>query len=270
MRKLSKIGLCFFSWTILVLLTACGEKGLGEDDILEYVQNTSRITWGVKADTPLFGFLDIETRQIQGFEIDLATAITEEILGEEGVAEFVEVSSKTRVPLLKNGNIDAILATMTITEPRLEIVDFSDVYFEAGQSLLVHKDSGITSIEDLDENSVVMTAKGSSSVANIRGIIPNITVLELENFSESFIALKAGQGDAVTTDNSVLYGLASQDSDYIVLDETFTYEPYGIAVNKGQDNFVGAINEALETLQANGVYDELYDKWIGSIMSNNR
>lgn len=269
MKSLSKMSLVFLSWTLLTLLAACGNQMGVTADKLESAQEASRIVWGVKADTPLFGVMNIGTREIEGFEIDLAKAITKEILGEDGVAEFVEVSSKTRVPLLKNGNIDAIIATMTITETRLQTVDFSDVYFEAGQSLLVHKDSDITSVEDLDENGVVITAKGSTSVANVRALVPDITVLELESFSESFIALKAGQGDAVTTDNAILLGLSAQDPDYKVLDETFTFEPYGIAVDKGEENFVRAINEALATLKANGTYDELYENWIGSIMSNN-
>lgn len=269
MRKSSKKWFAFIGCLTLTFLSACGNANVASVDILERAEATNRITWGVKADTPLFGSLDIETRKIEGFEVDLATAMTKEILGEDAEAEFVEVSSKTRIPLLKNGNIDCIIATMTITESRKEVVDFSDVYFKAGQSLLVHKDSGINSVQDLDENSIVIAAKGSVSVTNIRKLIPNITVLEQENFSEAFVALKAGQGIAVTTDNSILLGLAAQDSDYVVLDEAFTFEPYGIAINKDQENFLEAINEALETLKNNGTYDELYDKWIGLGASNN-
>ena len=82
---------------------------------------------------------NIGTGNVEGFDIDIAKAITKEILGSKGHAEFVEVTSKTRIPLLKNGNIDAIIATMTISDERKKVVDFSDVYFDAGQSLLVKK-----------------------------------------------------------------------------------------------------------------------------------
>ncbi len=91
--------------------------------------------------------MDIATREVRGFDIDIARAITEKILGRDGNAIFVEVTSKTRIPLLKNGNIDAIIATMTITEERKKQVDFSDVYFDAGQSLLVAKDSPIKELK---------------------------------------------------------------------------------------------------------------------------
>jgi len=269
MKKLGTMTISILSGLTLSLLSACGTQDLASYDILERSQETASLTWGVKADTPLFGSMNIETRQIEGFEIDLAAAITREILGDDAKVEFIEVSSKTRIPLLKNGNIDAIIATMTITEARREVVDFSEVYFEAGQSLLVHKDSGIASIEDLDKSSVVIGAKGSNSVANIRELIPGITVLELENFSEAFVALRARQGVAVTTDNSVLYGLSAQDPDYIVTDETFTVEPYGIAVNKNQERFLNEVNKALQTIKENGTYDSLHEKWLGSVINRN-
>ena len=247
------------------VLFACESQQLTEKNNLEQATERGSLTWGVKADTPLFGSLNIKTRKIEGFEVDLATEITKEILGEEAVAEFIEVSSKTRIPLLKNGNIDAIIATMTITESRRQVVDFSDIYFKAGQSLLVHKDSNILSIQDLNEDSVVIGAKGSSSVTNIRELYPNMTVLELENFSEAFVALKAGQGIAITTDNVILMGLAAQDSDYRVVEETFTFEPYGIAINKNQEDLVEEVNLALQRVKDKGVYDELCLKWLGKL-----
>ena len=93
--------------------------------------------------------MDIESRTVQGFDVDIAKAITKKILGDNGKTEFVEVTSKTRIPLLKNGNIDAIIATMTITDERKKQVDFSDVYFDAGQALLVKKGSQIIYTFDL-------------------------------------------------------------------------------------------------------------------------
>ena len=118
----------------LFTLSACG-KSVADQDIAKTSKKNQQITWGVKYDTRLFGMMDVANGEVKGFDIDIARAITEKILGPEGSAVFVEVTSKTRIPLLKNGNIDAIIATMTITEERLQQVNFSDVYFDAGQSL---------------------------------------------------------------------------------------------------------------------------------------
>lgn len=165
--------------------------------------------------------------------------------------------------MLKNGDIDAIIATMTITEERKKEVDFSDVYFKAGQSLLVKKGSNIKNIDDVKQGVKVLAVKGSTSTNNIRQKSPEATVLEFENYSEAFTALKAGKGDVLTTDNAILYGMAKQDSNYEVVGKKFTDEPYGIAVQKGADDLTKEVNSLLKDMNANGEYDKLYEKWIG-------
>jgi len=78
-------------------------------------------------------------------------------------------------------------------------------------------------------------------------------------------ALKSGQGEALTTDNGILYGLAVQNPGYKVVGGTFTKEPYGVAVNKNQKDFVKAINKALDEMQQSGEYNELIKKWFGNV-----
>jgi putative glutamine transport system substrate-binding protein len=103
--------------------------------------------------------------------------------------------------------------------------------------------------------------KGSTSAVNIRKASPNANILELENYAEAFTALQAGQGDAMTTDNAILLGMSSENPDYELVGGTFTEEPYGIAINKGQENFLQAVNDALKEMHEDGTYDEIYEKW---------
>lgn len=229
---------------------------------LAKIKERGKFVVGVKYDLNLFGLKDPATGNVEGFDIDIAKAIAKKALGDETKIELKEVTSKTRIPMLKNGEIDAIIATMTITEERKKEVDFSDVYFTAGQALLVKKDSPINTIADLKGKKVV-TAKGSTSAKNIREKAPDAEVLEFENYAEAFTALKAGQGDALTTDNALLFGMAKQDTNYRVTTETFTEEPYGIAMTKGDAEFVTFVNDTLKELKANGEYDKIYEKWIG-------
>lgn len=230
---------------------------------LEKIKKRGKLIVGVKYDLNLFGLKNPETGKVEGFDIDIAKGLAKKILGDENKIELKEVTSKTRIPMLNNGEIDAIIATMTITEERKKEVDFSDVYFMAGQSLLVKKDSKINSVKDLKKGMTVLTAKGSTSAQNIRKAAPQVNVLEFENYAEAFTALKAGQGDALTTDNALLWGMAKQDPNYRVLDETFTEEPYGIAVRKGDKELLQVINEYLKEIKENGEYDKIYEKWIG-------
>lgn len=245
-----------------------GQAGAAGSGTLAKMKERDKFVVGVKYDLNLFGLKDPATGNVEGFDIDIAKAIAKKVLGDENKIELKEVTSKTRIPMLKNGEIDAIIATMTITEDRKKEVDFSDIYFMAGQSLLVKKDSGINGLKDLKKGMKVVTAKGSTSAKNIRESAPDAEILEFENYAEAFTALKAGQGDALTTDNALLYGMAKQDPNYRVTEETFTEEPYGIAISKGDAEFVTTVNDLLKEMKENGEYDKIYEKWIGEKPKN--
>lgn len=225
-------------------------------------QERGQLIVGVKYDTQLFGKKDPQDGQVKGFDIDIAKALAKHILGNENQIKLQEVTSKTRIPLLKNGDIDMIIATMTITEERKQVVDFSEIYFEAGQSLLVPENSTITGIQDL-KGKTVITVKGSTSALNIREKAPAAKVAEYENYADAFMALRSNKGDALTTDNSILLGMQQEDSHFKLVGGLFTKEPYGIAVRKGDSDTLNAINEALKTLKASGDYQKIYKKWFG-------
>ncbi|WP_225048973.1 transporter substrate-binding domain-containing protein [Lacticaseibacillus kribbianus] len=242
----------------------CG-RSVADQDALAHAKKTNTIVWGVKADTRLFGLMNTKTGKIQGFEVDMANALTKQVLGKSAKATLVQVTSDTRVPMLKGGNLDAVIATMTITPERQKVLDFTDSYFKAGQSLLVKKGSKIKSIKDLTAGTKVIGVQGSNSVDNVKKAAPATTVLQLADYAQAFTALKSGQGDALSTDNGILYGMSQQDPDYVVVGGTFTKEPYGIALNKGQTNLRKALNKALQELRADGTYEKLINKWFSDI-----
>jgi putative glutamine transport system substrate-binding protein len=267
LKKRNIFKLALVSLMAVMILAACGskeEQASGEEakDALAQIKDRDKIVIGVKHDTRLFGLKNPSSGEVEGFDVDIAKQLAKEILGDESKVEFKEVTSKTRIPLLNNGDIDAIVATMTITEERKKEVEFTDVYFEAGQSLLVKKGSKIKSIKDLNKGTKVLAVKGSTSAINIREKAPETTVLEFENYAEAFTALKTKQGDALTTDDAILYGMADEDPSYELVGGTFTEEPYGIAVKKGNIELVDALNEALKKIRDSGKYDEIHNKWI--------
>ncbi|KZT77942.1 Glutamine ABC transporter periplasmicglutamine-binding protein [Lactiplantibacillus plantarum] len=268
MKKLKRpIGALGMLAMLVVVLTACGSRqSLSKQDVLTNDKASKTITWGVKADTKLFGLMDVKDNQIKGFDADIATALTKRVLGKNATAKFVQVTSQTRIPLLKNGNIDAIIATMTITPEREKQVDFTNSYFDAGQSLLVKKGSAIKSVKDLNKSGTkVLGVTGANSVENIKKAAPKAKVLELSDYAQAMTALKSGQGVALTTDNGILYGMASQNPGYEVVGGTFTKEPYGIAVNKGQEPLKKALNKALKEIEADGTYNRILKKWFGNV-----
>lgn len=268
MKKiLSKIGLVVALMLMVVSLGACSNSTSGSKrDVLKEDQQSNTITWGVKADTKLFGLMDVKDNQIKGFEVDLAKAMTKKILEKNGRARFIQVTSQTRMPLLANGNIDAIMATMTITPQRAEQVDFTRSYFDAGQAILVKNGSSIKNVKDLNRNgAVVLGVVGSNSVQNIKKFAPKARVLQLSDYSQALTALKSGQGDALTTDNGILYGMSIENPGYSVVGGTFTKEPYGIATAKGQRPFHNALNKALTEVENSGQYNKLIYKWFHNV-----
>jgi putative glutamine transport system substrate-binding protein len=277
-KKWMTVGLMMIVMSVFVL-AGCGGgsknaaesntgAGVGEEptaaaSLLDDIKKRDKLVIGVKFDTKLFGLKNPSNNEVEGFDVDIAKALAKAILGDENKIELKEVTSKTRIPMLNNNEIDLIIATMTITEERKEQVDFSDVYFKAGQSLLVKKGSPIQSIDDIAKGTKVLAVKGSTSVDNIKEKAPDATVLEFDNYQDAFSALKAGQGDTLTTDNAILYGMMAQDPGYEVVGEPFTDEPYGIAIKKGETALVDAVNEALAAMKTSGDYAKIYEQWIG-------
>ncbi len=247
--------------TVCLVFVGCGSKK--ESGTIDAIKARGKVIAGVKYDTKLFGLKDPASGKVEGFDIDIAKALAKKIFGDETKVELKEVTSKTRIPLLQNGDIDLIIATMTITEERKEQVDFSDVYFKAGQSLLVKKGSEIQGLQDLKKGVKVLTVKGSTSAKNIREKAPDANVLEFENYQDAFTALKAGQGEVLTTDNAILLGMQQQDPNYVLVGGNFTDEPYGIAVKKGDVDFVAQVNDLLKEMKSSGEYDKLYEQWMG-------
>ncbi|GKQ42428.1 glutamine ABC transporter substrate-binding protein [Companilactobacillus sp. RD055328] len=261
MKKLRLIPLLLM---LLMLLAGCSSKSLAEQSVLKNSRETKTITWGVKADTKLFGLEDVRDGKQKGFDVDMAKLITKKMLGKNSEAKFVTVTSQSRIPLLKNGNIDAIIATMSATPERAKIVEFSNSYFDAGQSLLVPNDSTINSTDDL-AGKTVLGVVGSNSVINIKKAAPKAKVLQLQDYAQAMTALKSGQGDALTTDNGILYGMAVENPGFKVVGGTFTKEPYSIAANKGQSGFTKEANKAIKEIEKSGEYNKLIKKWFGDV-----
>lgn len=229
-------------------------------DYIKKIKDRGYLIAGVKNDVPLFGQLKPGAKEPEGFEIDLMKELAKKMFGDETKVKLEKVESKTRIPMLQNGQIDIVAGTTTITEERKKQVDFSDVYFMAGQSLLVKKGSPIQSVTDLKGKSV-STAQGSTSAKNIREKAPDAKVLEFPTYTEAFLALKQGRADAMTTDNSILLGFAAEDPNYELVGGLFTDEPYGLGFQQGHPEWVKYVNDFFKEIKANGKYAELYKKW---------
>jgi ABC-type amino acid transport substrate-binding protein len=225
------------------------------------IQAKGKLTCGVKFDVIAFGFRDPTTGEVAGFDADLCREIAT-ALGVE--PEFVEAVSQNRIPFLLEDRVDVVISTMTRTDERLTQIDFSKIYYLAGQKILVKSDSTYQAVEDLVTAAVkVCSAQGSTSEANLRtkGVVEANLVL-FPTYTEATTALLDGRCEAVSTDDSILFGLAAQNEGLEVRGEVFSQEPLGIGIKKGKDDLVQFINGVLDAMAADGRWAGLYDKHI--------
>src|SRR5260370_34589286 len=122
---------------------------------------------GVDQTTYHFGFLNPLKGQIEGFDIDMVHAIAAAIFGNPSKVEFKAISDAQRIPEVRSGAVDIVAHTMTITCARLQQVDFSTVYYDAGQRGLVPSNSSVKRIAGLGGKKVCATI-GSTSITNIK------------------------------------------------------------------------------------------------------
>jgi len=215
---------------------------------------------GVDQSTYHFGFLNPLTGQIEGFDIDMIRAVAQAIFGDPSKVQFKAISDAQRIPDVKDGTVDIVAHTMTITCDRLKDIDFSSVYFDAHQRVLVLRNSSATSLDDLHGQKVCATS-GSDSVARIsaRKAIP----VQVPYWTDCLVLLQQGQVAAISTDDSILDGLAAQDPWTKLVGPPLTDEPYGLAISKQHPEFVRFVNGVLQQLRTNGQWAASYRHWIG-------
>ena len=265
MKSPLKLIIIFISLLVLMpFTTGCGKK-TEKKDLLKVVKSRGKIVAGVKYDAKPFGFID-EGQQVQGFDIDLCREIAKRVFGDEKAIEFKQVTSSNRIFSITSKTVDFAAATMTITSQRSRIIDFSNPYYIAGQAIMVSKDSPIKTLNDLTGKTIIVVL-GSTSEMNIKHAFPKAKVLGFRTYTDAFSALRNGRGDAMTTDDTILYGFVYQNPDFTILKERLTQEPYGLGFKKGVEieSFRELVNSALQEIANDGTLASLEDKWLGDL-----
>src|SRR5271165_5963789 len=157
---------------------------------------------------------------------------------------------------------------MTINCEREKSVDFSTVYYEAGQKILVPDNSTITGSQDLGGKRVCAPA-GSTSLQNLvaTGMPRNIQLWAVKDTTDCLVMLQQGQVDAISTDDAILLGLEAQDPNTKIVGQAFSSEPYGMAISKAHPDLTSFVNGVLAEVRANGTWTQIYDTWVAPHLS---
>lgn len=250
-----------------ILLAAFGvlsliSFSLGIAGTLQDVKARGKLLAGVKTDFPPFGFVD-EKGVNKGFDVDIAKALAKELFGKEEAVELVGVTSGNRIAFLTTNKIDIILASMTITEERKKVIDYSIPYFMSGHLILVHKDSSIAKYQDL-AGKKVSTTQGSTGDIVIGELVPNAERIKFQHNSESLQALKDRRVEAFIQDDVLLLDFQKRNPELKIVGwPPFRPAPYGLGVRKGDKEWLNFIDATITKLKKTGEYQKLWDKWFG-------
>jgi glutamate transport system substrate-binding protein len=232
------------------------------------IHDAGTIRIGTKFDQPLFGQLNPVAGSPQGFDVEIGKIIAADLGIPADKIEWVETVSANREPFLQQNRVDLVIATYTINDKRKEVIDFGGPYYVAGQSLTVAAGNpkAINGPQDT-AGTKVCSVEGSASSTNLRDLVPGVELVLFDSYSKCADALKNGQADAVTTDNTILAGLRSLDPDaFELVDTTFTEEPYGVGIAKGNEQLVQFVDDTLTTSFTDGRYAKAWDETAGTVL----
>ncbi|WP_353744547.1 glutamate ABC transporter substrate-binding protein [Thermocrispum sp.] len=227
---------------------------------MEKIRKRGRLIAGVDQNTYLFGFRNPTTGELEGFDIDIVREIAEKLLGDRNKVQFKALPTSKRMDALKDGSVDLVAYTMTVTCDRRKEAEFSSVYFESGQRILVPKGSDYTEVSDLGNKPVCVPA-GSTSLVNLAKMSPPPDLVAVDDLADCLLLLQQRQVEAVSTDDSVLAGMARQDPSVHVVGEPFSKEPYAIGIPKKNIDMVRYVNAVLEEIRKDS-WDDIYHRWL--------
>ncbi|MFF4750009.1 glutamate ABC transporter substrate-binding protein [Streptomyces sp. NPDC002514] len=213
-----------------------------------------------------------ENAELEGFDIDLAHRIAEDILGNPNAVQFKAIPTNKRIDAVRDGDVDLVVRTMTITCARLSEVAFSAPYFKTGQQVLAQKSSSITGYDDSLAHRRICTATGSTAYIKLKadtegGRLPSSvdTSVTVPNQLDCLVRLQLGDVDAVITDGALAASQAAQDPTVELKGAPFTTEYYGVAMKDDADDLVRRVNQVLRDYRADG-WQKAYEEWLSATL----
>jgi polar amino acid transport system substrate-binding protein len=218
---------------------------------------------GVNAALLNFGFYKPSTGKIEGFEIDLVHELAKAIFGSaKGHVSLVALTVSQREPFVIEGKVDVVVDAVTMTCARSQKVDFSTVYYDAKQRVLVLSNSPAKSIGDLAGKRVCATA-GSTPIYVMQHLTHPPDVVGAPQAIDCLVYLQQGRIAGISTDSSILLGFKQQDPNTKIVGLPIADVPYGMEISKAHPDFVRFVNGVLAELERSGTWQRLQANWLG-------
>lgn len=226
------------------------------------------INIGVKFDQPLQGLKQLNGK-MSGFDIEIAKQIAASLGIPASKINWIEAPSKSRELYLKQGRVDLVIASYTITPERQKQVTMAGPVYSTGESLMVRKGSRVKSIDSLRDPSIKVCAVAGSNIPDLirpRLADPAHQLVTFDVTSKCATALKQGQVDAMAGDNAILAGIVYRNHNELQMAEgSFAPNPYGIGVKKGDIAFCQYIDDVLRKSYKDGAYAKAWKATLGKV-----
>ena len=254
---------------LLVLAAALLAAGAAQADTLKKIKETGKVVMGVRESSSPLSFT-VGGGKYAGYHVELCERIIADIgkqLGVKPAIEYTPVTSQNRIPLVQNGPVDLECGSTTNNETRQQQVAFGLTTYVTEVRMAVAKKSGIKSIADLKDKTIVTTT-GTTSVQHLRkhkrGEGVAFREIYGKDHADSFLILEAGRADAFVMDDNLLAGNianAKNPADFAIVGEVLSVEPIAVMFRKDDPAFKKAVDDSIRAAMKSGELTSLYNKW---------
>jgi ABC-type amino acid transport substrate-binding protein len=237
---------------------------------LQQIKKSGKIRIGFRESQLPMSFLEKDGSPA-GYSIDICKEIVAEVkskIGSDVKVEYVPVTAEGRFKALDDNKIDILCGSTTKTLSRSEIVDFTQLTFVTGASLMTLRDN--KAFESGLDGTKIGVVKGTTTAAELKKLIretsTNAEIVLFDSAKKSIAALREKKIDAFSSDQVVLIGIASEEqnpTNFLIKSTVFSFEPFALAVRRNDANFRLVADRVISNLSRSKKIVDIYDKWIG-------
>ncbi|MFM0692876.1 transporter substrate-binding domain-containing protein [Paraburkholderia graminis] len=232
-------------------------------DQLADIKSRDEVTCGVYSNVEPFSYPNAQTRQLEGMDVDLCNAVAKQL----GVkAKLEPLAVEARIPQLKLGRVDLVVANLAYTKTRATQIAFSDSYYSTKEVLVVKKADASKKLTDF-AGQKISAADGSTSAQSIPLSIKDGQAVTFHDTSSAFLALEQDKVKGFVTNQMTATKIAKQvqgtDGAVAIAAEPMLIEPIAVGLRQNEPAMLAAVNKALASMEQSGEMSAIFNKWLG-------
>ncbi|CAB3638408.1 ABC transporter glutamine-binding protein GlnH [Paraburkholderia phenoliruptrix] len=232
-------------------------------DQLADIRSRGEVTCGVYSNVEPFSYPNAQTRQLEGMDVDLCNAVAKQL----GVkAKLEPLAVEARIPQLKLGRVDLVVANLAYTKTRATQIAFSDSYYSTKEVLVVKKADAGKKLTDF-AGQKISAADGSTSAQSIPLSIKDGQAVTFHDTSSAFLALEQDKVKGFVTNQMTARKIAKQvegtDGAVAIAAEPMLIEPIAVGLRQNEPAMLAAVNKALASMEQSGEMSAIFNKWLG-------